>query len=265
MKTAVAIWQDKINSPDEVRAKFSRSLEQAAREGARLIVYPALAGSSFASYKEYQDTVLGLSQKHPQLAICPGSALEEEDGKIYHTSFLVQNGRVFLKQRQLYLAKWERKHGFCRGSDLAFAQIGPFKTAIILSTDVFYPRVWRYAALLGANLILSPVAIRGPENLPTQIKGVWANVQANLVFALESGFKGEYKGIRFSSKSVIHAPLAVTENDDGFLAIEEGPREYIIAELNPAQLQEASREFDPLRQLNPAAYTRLYSEVSRHA
>lgn len=255
MKVAAVAWtKDDL----QILTKVRETLELAEKEGIELVVFPALIGGIAPEKPAYLAEILRLSREFPKLIICPGSWWEE-DTDLCHTSALVKDGEVILKQRQLYLARWERQSGLSRGSRLNFTDINGVKTAIILSTDVFYPQVWRYAALSGAEMILSPVAIKGNGNCPDQLKGVWQNVQANLVYAVESGFKGDFQDHHFSSKSVIHAPLAITPKEDGFIAVEDDQSDLVVADLDFTRHAEAIAEFDPLRQLNPGAYQNLFA------
>lgn len=246
MKVAAAVWRREDDRPEEILARIESSLVLCAREGVEVVVFPALIGCFFGDSATFLDRVRRLSAAYPDLVICPGSWWERVDA-VWHASALIRGGKILLRQRQLYLARWEREEGLARGEDLALVELGAepggWRTAIVLSTDVFYPQVSRYAALSGADLVLSPVAIRAEEgrgggerggegegsgggshqhrgNFPAQLSGLWANVQANLFFAVESGFKGTFRGRTFASRSAIHAPLAMTPREDGFLALE---------------------------------------------
>src|SRR5690625_7718697 len=95
-----------------------------------------------------------LSKKTNNLLICPGSYFEQVEGKTYHSSCLIKNGKIVLKQRQLYLAKWEQKLGLSRGTKLYFYQYHSFKIALIISTYTFYSQVIRYVTYQFVNLFL---------------------------------------------------------------------------------------------------------------
>ncbi|MDI3280831.1 MAG: carbon-nitrogen hydrolase family protein [Bacillota bacterium] len=246
MRVAAAVWRREDEGPEKILARIERSLALCAREGVAVVVFPALIGCCFGDGAAFLERVRRLSAAYPELVLCPGSWWERAGG-VWHATALLRGGEVLLRQRQLYLARWEREEGLARGEDLALVELGAepggWRTAIILSTDVFYPQVSRYAALAGADLVLSPVAIRaaeeradggrnaegaGPEgeacrsseDFPRQLSGLWASVQANMFFAVESGFKGTFRGRAFASRSAIHAPLAMTPREDGFLALE---------------------------------------------
>lgn len=249
---------EKITGKKEFLNRIDEILKVCQEKGAYVVVFPALTGMLWDFEDKFLEEMKEISLKYEDIAICPGSFFEKDGGKTYHSSFLLLNGEVKLFQKQLYLAKWERDIGLSRGSTLNIAEINGFKVSIILSTDVFYPQVSGYAALKGVNLVISPVAIRGDErNYARQIAGLWQNVQQNLFFAVESGFKGEYGGYSFYSASAIHAPLEMTKNDDGFLA-KEDDFPVIIVELNERARKEAVSKFDVLKQLNTEFYKRIF-------
>lgn len=241
--------------------KLESWLFQCTNRKVQLAVFPALIGLLSEPCSRFIEDIRRLSRKFPNLAVCPGSHWEENEGHTYHTACLLKNGEVLLKQRQIYLAKWERAKGLERGVEVKTIEYQGFKLGILLSTDVFYPQVSRYIALAGVDLVLSPNAIKVEKILPSmhqrfahQFAGVWQNVQQNLFFAIESGFKGVVKGISFYSKSFIHAPLEMTMKNDGFLAKEELEGELLVADLDLTEKKIAQDRFNPLAQLNPNFY-----------
>lgn len=217
-----------------------------------LVVFPALFGMAETD-GNFLEAARRWSHIYPELVICPGSWWEEQDGKRYHTACLLHDGEVLLAQRQLYLAKWEQRAGLARGTEVPTAEWRGFRIGILLSTDIFYPQVARHLAMRGADLVLSPLALAGGGGFAAQCAGVWQNVQQNVFFAVESGFKGVFRGTAFSSESLIHAPLAVTARGDGILARETKDL-LVTAKVDLRQKKEAEAAFNPLTQLNPAFY-----------
>src|SRR5665648_1248718 len=212
-----------------------------------------LSSSSAASdvYKR-QD----LSQNY-KIAICPGSYWQKEKNNIYYESCLIINGEVQLKQRQTYLARWERELGFSRGTKIELKEIKDWKVALIISTDVFYSQVSRMAALKGADIVLSPVGFTGEKNQALPISGLWQEVQQNQFFEVESGFNGSLGEQSFWGESIIHAPLEMTEKGDGYLERSSGQQSIIIATLDNEQRKKAISKFDVLSQLNREFYQQM--------
>jgi len=276
MKVASVEWPKsewkRIDKPKTLVHKIEEYLEKAIKEQFDIIVFPGFTGCFFqhlsypdrsiwslineADSREYIEQVKGLSQGY-QIAICPGSYWQKEKGNIYHEFSLIINGEIQLNQRQIYLARWERELGFSRGAKIELREIKDWKLALIISTDVFYPQVSRKIALRGADIVLSPVGFRGENNPALQISGIWQEVQQNQFFAVESGFNGFLGEQNFWGESMIHAPLAMTRRENGFLARSKGQQSLIIAELDNNKRRKAISKFDVLSQLNREFYQQM--------
>ena len=276
MKAASVEWQKsewkRIDKPKTLISKIKEYLEKAMKEQVDIIVFPGFTGCFFQQLscsdrslmslikeidsREYIEQIKDLSQNY-KIAICPGSYWQKEKNNIYHESCLIINGEVQLKQRQIYLARWERELGFSRGVKIELKEIKDWKLALIISTDVFYPQVSRMAALKGADIVLSPVGFIGEKNRALQVSGLWQEVQQNQFFAVESGFNGFLGEQSFWGESVIYAPLEMTEKEDGYLKRSSGQRSFIIAELDNKKRRKAISKFDVLSQLNREFYQQM--------
>jgi len=278
MKAASVEWQknewEKINKPKTLIGKIKEYLEKAIEEKVDIIVFPGFTGCFFqqlscpdnnislrslikqADSREYIEQIKELSQDY-KIAICPGSYWQKEENNIYHESSLIINGEVQLKQRQIYLARWERELEFSRGAKIELKEIKDWKLALIISTDVFYPQVSRMAALRGADTVLSPVGFTGEKNRVLQVSGLWQEVQQNQFFAVESGFNGFLGEQSFWGESVIYAPLEMTEKGDGYLTRSNGQQSLIMAELDNRKRRKAISKFDVLSQLNREFYQQM--------
>jgi len=276
MKAASVEWQKsewkRIDKPKTLIGKIKEYLEKAMKEQVDIIVFPGFTGCFFqqlscpdrsimslideADSREYIEQVKELSQNY-KIAICPGSYWQKEKNNIYHESCLIINGEVQLKQRQIYLARWERELGFSRGVKIELKEIKDWKLALIISTDVFYPQVSRMAALKGADIVLSPVGFIGEKNQVLQVSGLWQEVQQNQFFAVESGFNGFLGERIFWGESVIYAPLEMTEKEDGYLKRSSGQQSFIITELDNKKRRKVISKFDVLSQLNREFYQQM--------
>jgi len=276
MKVASVEWKKsewkRIDKTKALIYKIKECLGKAIEEQVNIIVFPGFTGCFFqrlsypdrsiwslikeADSREYIKQVKELSREY-RIAICPGSYWQKEKGNIYHESFLMINGEVQLKQRQIYLARWERELGFSRGTKIELKEIKDWKLALITSTDVFYPQVSRMAALKGVEIVLSPVGFIGEKNRALQVSGMWQEVQQNQFFAVESGFNGFLGEQDFWGESMIHAPLAMTRRESGFLARSSGKQSLIIAELDNKNRRKAISKFDVLSQLNREFYQQM--------
>ena len=277
MKAASVEWQKsewkRIDKPKTLVGKIKEYLEKAIKEQVDIIVFPGFTGCFFQQLscpynislrslikktdsREYIEQVKELSQNY-KIAICPGSYWQKEENNIYHESCLIINGEVQFKQRQIYLARWERELGFSRGAKIELKEIKDWKLALIISTDVFYPQVSRMVALRGADIVLSPVGFTGEKNRALPVSGLWQEVQQNQFFAVESGFNGFLGEQSFWGESIIYAPLEMTEKADGYLERSSGQQSLIIAELDNKKRRKAISKFDVLSQLNREFYQQM--------
>ena len=276
MKVASVEWPKsewkRIDKPKTLVHNIKEYLKKAIKEQVDIIVFPGFTGCFFqqlsypdrsirslineADSREYIEQVKELSKEY-KIVICPGSYWQKEKNNIYHESSLIINGEIQLNQRQIYLARWERELGFSRGAKIELRKIKDWRLALIISTDVFYPQVSRRIALRGADIILSPVGFRGENNSALQVSGMWQEVQQNQFFAVESGFNGFLGEQSFWGESMIHAPLAMTRRENGFLARSKGQQGLIIAELDNNKRRNAISKFDVLSQLNREFYQQM--------
>ena len=276
MKAASVEWKKnewkRIDKPKTLVYKIKEYLGKAIKKQVDIIVFPGFTGCFYqqlscpdrsvislineADSEEYIEQIKELSQNY-KIVICPGSYWQKEKNNIYHESCLIINGEVWFKQRQIYLARWERELGFSRGTKIELKKIKDWNIALIISTDVFYPQVSRMAALKGADIVLSPVGFTGEKNRALQVSGMWQEVQQNQFFAIESGFNGFLGEQSFWGESVIYAPVEMTEEGDGYLERSSGQRSLIIAELDNRKRRKAISKFVVLSQLNREFYQQM--------
>lgn len=253
-----------ITGSEALTGKAEKWLEACHESGISVVVFPALLGCIFDDGESYINEIIKMSCIYKGMAICPGSCYEKLPGKTYHTSWVIMDGNIIIKQRQIYLAKWEKGLGLSRGVELESFTLEGIKIGVMISTDVFYPQISRALAMSGVDLVLAPIAVKGGANAARQLAGLWQNVQANLFFGIESGFKGSFKGYEFYSTSMIHAPLEMTEKDDGILMREDkcGLKPIIAADIDNRRRKAAVSRFDTLAQLNAEAYRDIFKDSS---
>jgi predicted amidohydrolase len=260
MKAASIVFNNEdyleLSSYERLAEKIKSWFELCREHKIDMVVLPALLGCLFDNGERYLKDMVELSNIYKGIAICPGSYYESDSENTYHSSCIILKGEIIMEQRQIYLAKWEKGIGLSRGTELNSISLGGMRLGIIISTDVFYPQVSRALALSGVELVLAPTAIKGSGNMSRQLAGLWQNVQANLFFGMESSFKGQ----GFQGSSIIHAPLDMTAEEDGFLALEGKNQEgaIITAELDNEKRKEAVRRFNTLGQLNIEVYKDIF-------
>lgn len=276
MKAAAVEWRmdelKALDKPEELIDLIKGRLELAEMAGVNLIVFPGFTGCYYQQLchgdkflKELKKRIhpgkyiedIKMLSKYYGAVICPGSYWESADNNVYHSSCILSGGNMILEQRQIYLARWERGLALTRGVSMELKEIMGWKMGIVLSTDVFYPQVSRMLALRGADIILSPVGFTDKRNEALQVSGMWQEAQQNLFFAVESGFNGRLGERDFWGESMIHAPLGMTDHEDGFLARSRGEQKIVVSELDNKKRKETVSSFDVLSQLNPEFYRNM--------
>ena len=264
MKAASVVFWEKdfydIQNSQSFMRKIREWLDCCMGEEVEIVVFPGLFGCLYGSSDRYIEEMMEISALYKYIYICPGSYFEEENGHIYHSSCLLKNGSLCLNQKQIYLAKWEKEKGLSRGYKVDSIIINGIKTALIVSTDMFYPQVSRHMAMAGVDLVLAPAAIKGGRNINMQLSGLWQNVQQNLFFGVECGFKGKCFEHDFYSYSAIHGPLEMTNRDNGLLSFEgkNSKTPIITAFLDNEKRKKAVKKFDTLAQLNKELYKDIF-------
>lgn len=251
-------WNEKALRSHSPKKFTEKMLADSEGKGVTVLAFPGFFGELFLNEKEFINFFIKKSLRYKWMYICPGSYFERDGDKIYHTSVLVHQGDVVLKQRQLYLSTWEKKREVSRGEKVEFVRIEGCIVALLLPTDQFYPQISRHMKLKGVELVIAPSAVIASNKRALQISGLWQNVQQNLFFAIESGYSGKMYNLPFSSESFIHAPLEITPKDDGFLASSKGEELLITSEIKIAALTEAETKYNPIGQLNQSVYKNMY-------
>src|SRR5690625_661276 len=110
MKVATVVWNENIYA-DNVIDFMQSILFEANEKDNQVIVFPGLLLEVYMNNYKFLNEVTHFSKNVPNLLICPGSYYEQTNRKKYHSSCLIHNGEILLKQRQIYLSKWERNDG----------------------------------------------------------------------------------------------------------------------------------------------------------
>lgn len=122
---------------------------------------------------------------------------------------------------------------------------------ILLGADPWYPEVARILCRRGANLLVAPLAPPAPYPPEEAMAGLWAAVQGNGVFGIESGLRGNVGQREAAGRAAVLAPTGQSPDGSGF---QSGPgylgaEGYLLAELDFSALAKAQEE----RLASPAA------------
>lgn len=137
------------------------------------------------------------------------------------------------------------------------------RVGLLLGQDAFMPEAARILTLLGAEILVAPLARRHPYPSVQAMAGLWQLCQQNQAFGLESGLAGQGLGEAWDGKAALFAPCELTKDGSGFL----GRPGYLIRDgavagtASLSELKAVRRQYPLFRHLNPALYRRYLPEL----
>lgn len=282
--------------PQDFLLRLSYLVEHAARDGARLVVFPAytafiyltlahpkaqlyfgpglaqgikrMRSSSGASdFNEFLDFFTDLSKKHGIYTV-PGTMLLPARDGITNTSYLISPaGKILGTQSQTHLNRDERGCGFVCGEDLRVFATSLGDLGFAICEDAWYPEVMRILTLKGARIIIAPTAVPKPYSMWHQVRGMWQNIQQNQVFGIESCLVGFLGGVEFEGRSAIYAPCDMTPEDTGMLEQAKAPHmeDVFTHDLDFDKLKETIVGFDIFSRFNIPLYKEWFPDLYKEA
>jgi omega-amidase len=192
-KLKIALCQ--LNVVDNKQANLNNIqyyMDSVLKEPIDIIVFPEMCTcpydiSKFHQYAESQinSETLDLFQRYAkkyQLMIVGGSIPEIDQGKIYNTSYVIdQKGVIIGKHRKLHLFDIQMKNGInfressvlSPGNDYCLFETPWGKAGVCICYDIRFPELIRLMALEGAKMIFVPAAFNmttGPLHWETLFK-----------------------------------------------------------------------------------------------
>jgi predicted amidohydrolase len=181
LKAAAIQFQiDTGKSIDDYLEKCRQLVDEAARQGNQLVVFPELTTLDMVSYRRgaeteaaqmnaiarqytaqiFEQTAEWARQKN--IAILAGSSGRETPNGIVNTAMLVlPDGRRFY-QDKLFLTPDEVQWGWTTGNELKVFETPWGKTAILICYDSQFPALSQALAQHGVDVILIPSMTSGP-------------------------------------------------------------------------------------------------------
>jgi predicted amidohydrolase len=242
-------------------------LEEAAANGAKLVVFPecALSGYCFESLKEarrhaeeWDRIAAGMTHicEYNEITAIAG-ILEKDRGITYNTAVITSAGD-WDNYRKTHLPTLGVDRFVTQGNALKVFDAPFGKLGVLICYDIRFPEAARCLALQGADLIALPTNWpEGAESSPDFITR--ARAWENRVFLVAANRVGVERGRRFIGRSQIVAP-------SGQILCEAGPEEETIlyADLDLAQarqkrivLEPGAWELDPIGDRRPELYGAL--------
>jgi N-carbamoylputrescine amidase len=178
-QVTVAALQLALNSPDEAEniAAVSALVEQAAGQGARIVLPPELfSGSYFCKVEEEELFALARpTAEHPSVVAMralarglkvaiPTSFFERDGHHYYNTLAMIDaSGEILGTYRKSHIPDgpgYEEKYYFRPGNDgFKVWDVAGTRIGVGICWDQWYPESARVMALLGAELLFYPTAI----------------------------------------------------------------------------------------------------------
>jgi predicted amidohydrolase len=220
---AAAQFGPVIGDPDANRQAAARAVQDAAAQGARLVVLPELCDSGYVFTGP--DEARGLATRaadSPTLrqwrdlaaahgcAVVGGFCELGEDGLLYNSAALVDSSGTRAVYRKAHL--WDReKLVFTPGAAPPPVAGLPFgRVAVMICYDLEFPEWARLAGLDGADLIAAPVnwpvAPCPAGERPAEVTKVQADASVNGVYVVVADRCGTERGVDWISGTVIVGP-----------------------------------------------------------
>ncbi len=256
-------------------------VEQAAREGAKIVCLPELFRSQYFCQREAPElfefaeaipgpstVALGKVAKDRKIIVI-GSLFERRAAGLYHNTVAIINefGELAGIYRKMHIPDdpaYYEKYYFTPG-DLGFktfaTSMGPIGT--LICWDQWYPEAARLTTLQGANVIFYPTAIgwhpHEKEAQGTAQHDAWRTIQrshaiANGVYIAAVNRVGHEQplagsaGIEFWGRSFISDPYGIV------IAEASAGEEVIIAEVDLSRQEDVRRNWPFLRDRRIDAY-----------
>ncbi|MDO4860126.1 MAG: carbon-nitrogen hydrolase family protein [Bacillota bacterium] len=244
-----------------------KMIREAAANGAELIALPEIWNCPYSTdyFEEYSEpegagTYSFLSETAKELGvyIVGGSIPENEDGRVYNTSYSFDRaGKLIGKHRKAHLFDIDVEGGirfmesdvFTAGDSTTVFDTDLGKIGVAICFDVRFPEPFRKMALEGAEMIILPAAFNmttGPAHWEISMR---TRAMDNQVFfaavSPARDMEGPYQAWGHT--------CAVSPWGDVLTMADEKPQ-IVYAEFSAARLKEVREQFPLLKSRRPEIY-----------
>ena len=220
LKIACVQMEPHVGDLERNRATSVRLIEEAARNGARLIVLPELASSGYVF--ESREEVMSLAEEIPggpavtewiatarRLGVHIVAGIAEREGtSLYNSAVVVGPEGLVGKYRKLHL--WNREKIYFSPGNLGVPVFDtPYgRVGVIVCYDGWFPETYRLCALQGADIVCVPT---NWVPMPEQPAGreamaavlTMAAAHSNSIFIACADRVGVERGQEFVGQSVV--------------------------------------------------------------
>lgn len=239
--------------------KISGLVNEAASQGAEVIVLPELCASGYRADEAFASIAEPLSGKTVSSLAdisrgCGGiyiytSVAEQngEGGKPYNTAVLVNGGGALASYRKIHLWGAETEY-FSAGSEMCAAQTPLGLTGLMICFDVSFPEAARKHALAGADALFYTFAFANPAREYAFGLLTRARALENGCYVLAANMVGCERGTEFFGASRIIGPA-------GEELANAGAREGVVcADFDPELLEATRARYPYLAVRRPDTY-----------
>ncbi len=250
--TIIQLAYRDLESREERFRRVERLIE-GLKGTTELILLPELWNIGYFSFELYQEaseplhgeTVsrLALKAQRVKSYIFTGSFIEENDGRLYNTSVLLNGrGEVCAFYRKMHLFGYDSSESriLTPGEDVVVTDTDFGKIGLSICYDLRFPELFRCMVDMGAEIILNCSA------WPYVRKEHWivlnrARAIENQCYFLSCGCAGSNKRNLFTGKSMVVGPW-------GELIENAGREEELLhSEINPKNVFRIRKEFPVLK------------------
>ncbi len=266
MKVAAVQMDVKIFENEQNLARVLENLERAAREGAKLVVFPecALSGYCFTSREEAMpaaETVPGPSTEKiaaaaKRLGVSAVVGMLERDGDhLYNVAAVISPEGIQGTHRKIHLP-YLGIDRYDKLGDVSFSvfQTGQAKIGVNICYDCSFPESGRVLKLKGAQILAIPT------NWPVG-SDTWAHIPKvraieNHMYVIAADRVGEERGFRFAGHSQI-----IDLSGEALVEAGEIEEAILYADVEPARADQnrvvrvsGEWEFDRIAARRPEMY-----------
>lgn len=164
--------------------------------------------------------IFPLLAKKANIYIYTGSFLYTNESGLYNAGSLYGPDGVFIgTQGKLHLTDFEEQIGLAREKNLAVFDLNIGRIALPICMDASYFETFYRARELNADLVILPIANMEEYHKWRALRGIWPRIQESYLYGAKASLNGWIAGMHFTGKAGVFAPLFLTPNKDGILAI----------------------------------------------
>jgi len=154
------------------------------------------------------------------LYIYTGSYFIREGKNLYNGGSVISpKGEILGTQMKLHITDFEEQLGLTRGRELKAFDLDIGRICCPVCMDATYYETFRLARNLGCDMVILPIANNEEYNLYRALRGIWPRVQESYVYGIKPSLNGWLFGMHFTGKAGIFAPVNLTKNKNGLIAI----------------------------------------------